>query len=80
MPKGLFLWQSEAGKYLKFRGPHKGNYLCINAHIKSILSRAIIFYVAVSTACRDKQAAFALHRQTITPIHLAVAKHLQATG
>jgi hypothetical protein len=21
MPKGLFLWQSEAGKYLKFRGP-----------------------------------------------------------
>ena len=23
MPKGLFLWQSEAGKYLKFRGPLK---------------------------------------------------------
>jgi len=21
MPKGLFLWQSEAGKYFKFRGP-----------------------------------------------------------
>jgi len=40
----------------------------------------MIFYVAVSTACRDKQAAFALHRQTITPILLAVAKHLQATG
>ncbi len=27
MPKGLFLWQSEAGKYLKFRGPLKNGAL-----------------------------------------------------
>jgi hypothetical protein len=37
MPKGLFLWQSEAGKYLKFRGPLKPNQERLNQYARTFL-------------------------------------------